>query len=50
MRTLKTTLEIEQGLADLRDLLRECQRVGDESALEGLRGRVRGAVDGVVRG
>ena len=39
-------MEIEQGLADLRALLRECQRVGNEMALEGLRVRVRGAVRG----
>ena len=46
VRTLETTLEIEQGLAELRALLRECQRVGSEAALEGLRVRVRGAVEG----
>ena len=44
--TLECTLEIEQGLADLRGLLREGQRVGDGVALEGLRVRVRGAVEG----
>lgn len=46
MRTLECTTEIEQGLADLRKLLRECQRVGNEVALEGLRVRVKGAVEG----
>lgn len=39
-------MEIEQGLADLRALLRECQSVENEMALEGLRVRVRGAVEG----
>ncbi|KAM0701731.1 hypothetical protein Q7P35_010640 [Cladosporium inversicolor] len=48
VRTLEVTMEIEQGLADLRGFLRECQRRGDERALEGLRGRVRGAMEGVV--
>lgn len=46
VRTLETTLEIEQGSAELRALLREVQRVGSEAALEGLRVRVRGAVEG----
>ena len=38
VRNLESVLEIEQGLADLRALLREALRVGDERALEGLRG------------
>ena len=46
VRTLECTTEIEQGLADLRKLFRECQRVGNEVALEGLRVRVKGAVEG----
>lgn len=46
VRTLECTMEIEQGLADLRALLRECQSVENEMALEGLRVRVRGAVEG----
>lgn len=46
VRTLECTTEIEQGLADLRALLRECQRMGDEMALEELRESVRGALEG----
>ena len=46
VRTLECTTEIEQGLANLRALLRECQRMGDEMALEELRESVRGALEG----
>ena len=46
VRTLECTTEIEQGLADLRALLRECQRAENDMALEGLRVRVRGALEG----
>jgi hypothetical protein len=45
---LAKTLEIEQGLADLRALLLECHRKADDGALEGLRSRVMGAVEGLV--
>jgi hypothetical protein len=49
VRSLAKTLEIEQGLADLRVLLMECHRSGDDGALEGLRARVEGAVEGLQR-
>ena len=44
---LEVTLEIEQGLADLRGMLREGVRRGDERVVMGLRRRVRGAVEGL---
>jgi len=47
VRHLECTLEVEQGLADLRQLLKQCQRAEDEMALEGLRARVRWAVQGL---
>lgn len=47
VRNLEATLEVEQGLADLRMLLGEAHRREDETALEGLLWRVRGAVGGL---
>lgn len=43
----ESTLEIEQGLSDLRHFLQDCQRSGDDLALEGLRKRVKRAVVGL---
>lgn len=45
VRVHEVTLEIEQGLADLRVLLKECLGAEDERALEALRGRVSGALE-----
>lgn len=50
VRVLETTLEIEQGLADLRALLKECHRTEDGNALEGLRRRVQVAAEGLGEG
>lgn len=47
VRVLETTLEIEQGLADLRELLKECHRTENGKALEGLRRRVQAAAEGL---
>lgn len=47
VRNLKATLEIEQGLADLRTVLYRTHEWEEEEALEGLRERVRGAVWGL---
>ena len=45
VRVRKTTLEIEQGLADLRMLLGECLRTENEQALEALRDRIKTALE-----
>lgn len=47
VQVLESTLEIEQGLADLRGLLKECHRMEDEEALEGLRVRIGWALEGM---
>jgi hypothetical protein len=44
VRVREITLEVEQGLADLRMLLNECLRVEDAAALRALRDRVKGAL------
>jgi len=40
-------LEVEQGLADLMALLKQCHQAEDEQALEGLRARVSWAMQGL---
>lgn len=50
VRMLESTLEIEQGLADLRELLKECHRTENGNALEGLRRRVQVAAEGLGEG
>lgn len=47
VRVLDTTLDIEQGLADMKGLLKECHRMEDEEALEGLRVRIEWALEGM---
>lgn len=47
VRNLETTLEVGQGLADLRMLLGEAHKREDDAAPEGLLWRVRGAVGGL---
>jgi hypothetical protein len=44
VRMREVILEVEQGIADLRMLLRECLRVEDAAALKALGERVQGAL------
>lgn len=50
VRNLASTLEVEQGLADLRERLRVVHVVGDDAGMEELRTVVRWAVEGVGLG
>ena len=45
VRVRELTLEVEQGLADLRLLLSECHRVENEGALLALRDRIKTALE-----
>jgi len=44
VRMREVILEVEQGIADLRMLLKECLRVEDAAALKALGERIQGAL------